>query len=424
MNSIKNYIIDKAKRAKNASRELGLLPTAIKNRALLEIAKNILKNSDKIITENSKDVKNAIRNKMSISLIDRLKLDEKRIISMADGLKQIVKLPDPISEVVEKIARPNGLKIEKIRVPLGVIGIIYESRPNVTVDSVGLCLKSGNCTILRGGSEAINSNKILSKIICETAYLSGIPEGSVEFVDNTNRIVISEMIRLFAYIDCIIPRGGEELIKYIRENSAVPVIAHGKGVCHVYIDKYADIEKAIKISLNAKVQRPGVCNAIETLLVHKDIAEKFLPTMIAEYKKAGVEIRGCKETKKIAPQSGIKSATENDWYAEYLDLIISVKIVDSLDEAIWHIEKYGSHHSDTIITENKKFAEKFLKEIDSAAVYHNASTRFTDGGEFGLGAEIGISTQKMHARGPMGLKELTSYKFVIHGDGQVKVARE
>jgi len=265
----KNYIVEKAERAKNASKKLGLLPTAIKNLALLKIAENILKNSDKIISENQKDVKNAEKQKLSSALIDRLKLNEKRIYSMADGLKQIAKLQDPIGEVIEKFKRPNGLKIEKIRVPLGVIGIIYESRPNVTVDSVGLCLKSGNCTILRGGSEAIYSNKILSKIICESVYSFGIPEGSIEFIDNTDRIIISEMIRLSDYIDCIIPRGGKELIKYIRENSSIPVIAHGKGVCHIFVDKYADIEKAIKISFNAKVQRPGVCNAMETLLVHR-----------------------------------------------------------------------------------------------------------------------------------------------------------
>ncbi|MBI5573155.1 MAG: glutamate-5-semialdehyde dehydrogenase [Elusimicrobia bacterium] len=418
MINTKKYIIEKAERAKKASKKLGLVPTVVKNLALLKIAENILKNSDRIISENLKDIKNAEKQKLSFALIDRLKLNEKRIISMADGLKQIAKLPDLIGEVIEKIKRPNGLKIERIRVPLGVIGIIYESRPNVTVDSVGLCLKSGNCTILRGGSEAINSNKILSKIIYETAYSSGIPDGSIEFIDNTNRIIISEMIHLSDYIDCIIPRGGEGLIKYIRENSSVPVIAHGKGVCHIYVDKYADIEKAIKISFNAKVQRPGVCNAMETLLVHKEIAEKFLPIMIAEYKKAGVEIRGCEKTRRII--NGIKFATENDWYAEYLDLILSVKVVSSIDEAIMHIEKYGSHHSDAIVTENKKFAEKFLKEVDSAAVYHNASTRFTDGSEFGMGAEIGISTQKMHARGPMGLRELTSYKFVVHGNGQIK----
>ncbi|HAX61790.1 MAG TPA: glutamate-5-semialdehyde dehydrogenase [Elusimicrobia bacterium] len=418
MNNIKNYIIEKAERAKNASKKLGLIPTVVKNRVLLKIAENILKSSDRIISENLKDIKNAEKQKLSSALIDRLKLNEKRLVSMSDGLKEIAKLPDPVGEVIEKIKRPNGLKIEKIRVPLGVIGIIYESRPNVTVDAVALCLKSGNCTILRGGSEAINSNKILSKIICKTAYSVGIPDGSVEFIDNTDRKIISEIIRLDEYLDCVIPRGGEGLIKYIRENSSVPVIAHGKGVCHVYVDKYADIKKAIKISFNAKVQRPGVCNAMETLLVHKDIAEKFLPKMISEYKKAGVEIRGCEKTKRIV--KGIKTATENDWYTEYLDLILSVKVINSIDKAIEHIEKYGSHHSDAIITENEKYADKFLKEVDSAAVYHNASTRFTDGGEFGLGAEIGISTQKMHARGPMGLKELTSYKFVVHGNGQIR----
>jgi len=418
MINAKKYIIEKVERAKNASKKLGLIPTVVKNRALLKIAENILKNSGRIISENLKDIENAEKQKLSSALIDRLKLNKARLVSMTDGLKEIAKLPDPVGEVIEKIKRPNGLKIEKIRVPLGVIGIIYESRPNVTVDSVGLCLKSGNCAILRGGSSAINSNKILSKIICDAVYSSGIPDGTIEFIDNTDRIIISEILRLSNYIDCIIPRGGEGLIKYIRENSSVPVIAHGKGVCHVYVDKYADIEKAVKISFNAKVQRPGVCNAMETLLVHKDIAKNFLPVMLAEYKKADVEIRGCEKTRKIV--GGIKFATENDWYTEYLNLILSVKVVSSIAEAITHIEKYGSHHSDAIITENKKSAEKFLKEVDSAAVYHNASTRFTDGGEFGMGAEIGISTQKIHARGPMGLRELTSYKFVVHGNGQIR----
>ena len=418
MINAKKYIIEKVERAKNASKKLGLIPTVVKNRALLKIAENILKNSGRIISENLKDIENAEKQKLSSALIDRLKLNKARLVSMTDGLKEIAKLPDPVGEVIEKIKRPNGLKIEKIRVPLGVIGIIYESRPNVTVDSVGLCLKSGNCAILRGGSSAINSNKILSKIICDAVYSSGIPDGTIEFIDNTDRIIISEILRLSNYIDCIIPRGGEGLIKYIRENSSVPVIAHGKGVCHVYVDKYADIEKAVKILFNAKVQRPGVCNAMETLLVHKDIAKNFLPVMLAEYKKADVEIRGCEKTRKIV--GGIKFATENDWYTEYLNLILSVKVVSSIAEAITHIEKYGSHHSDAIITENKKSAEKFLKEVDSAAVYHNASTRFTDGGEFGMGAEIGISTQKIHARGPMGLRELTSYKFVVHGNGQIR----
>jgi len=333
-------------------------------------------------------------------------------------LRYIAKLNDPIGEVIEKTVRPNGLKIKKVRVPLGVIGIIYESRPNVTSDSIGLCLKSGNCVVLRGGSEAINSNKIIAKIICESAYSNGIPEGCIQFIEETDRRIIAEMIRLPKYIDCIIPRGGEGLINYIRDNSSVPVIAHGKGVCHTYVDKYADVKMAVNISMNAKVQRPGVCNAMETLLVHKDIAKKFLPVIIAEYTKSGVEVRGCRQTMNIV--KGIRRAAERDWYTEYLDLIISIKVVSSVDEAVAHIEKYGSHHSDAIVTSNDASAEKFLKYIDSAAVYRNASTRFTDGGEFGMGTEIGISTQKMHARGPMGLRELTSYKFVIEGNGQIR----
>ncbi|MBN1383259.1 MAG: glutamate-5-semialdehyde dehydrogenase [Elusimicrobia bacterium] len=414
--NIRNYILKKAEKAKNA--RLGWTPSDIKNQALLNIADDILENSEKIISENLKDIKNAEKKKLSVSLIDRLRLNNKRIRSMADGLRQVARLPDPVGEVIEGTERPNGLVIEKVRVPLGVIGIIYESRPNVTADSVGLCLKSGNCMVLRGGSEAINSNKILAEIICASAYASGIPEGSIQFIDKTDRKIILQMIQLAEYIDCIIPRGGAGLIEYIRKNSSIPVIAHGKGVCHTFVDRDADIEKAVKISFNAKVQRPGVCNAMETLLVHRNIAERFLPSMISKYKAAGVEIRGCKNTKKII--SGIKSATEKDWSAEYLDLVLSVKIVDSIDDAIAHIEKYGSHHSDAIITENEDSAERFLKEVDSSSVYWNASTRFTDGGEFGLGAEIGISTQKMHARGPMGLKELTSYKFVIRGNGQIR----
>ncbi|MEW6556156.1 MAG: glutamate-5-semialdehyde dehydrogenase [Elusimicrobiota bacterium] len=417
--NIKNYIVGKAKRAKNASKKLALVSTKTKNNALLKMANIILKNSDRIISANLKDIKNTQKQKMSSALLDRLKLNEKRIFAIADGLRQVTKLPDPVGEIIEKSIRPNGLIIKKVRVPIGVIGMIYEARPNVTVDSVGLCLKSGNCVILRGGSEAVNSNKVLVELVCKAAYSSGIPDSSIEFIDNTDRAVITEMIRLPEYIDCIIPRGGKKLIDYIRTNSSVPVIAHGKGVCHTYIDKDADIDKAIKIAFNAKVQRPGVCNAMETLLVHKDIANRFLPIMIAEYKKAGVEIRGCKETKKIINMD-IKLATEKDWSTEYLDLILSIKIVSSIDEAIFHIEKYGSHHSDAIVTESKKSAEKFVDEIDSAAVYHNASTRFTDGGEFGMGSEIGISTQKIHARGPMGLKELTSYKFVVCGNGQIR----
>jgi len=418
MKSIKNYIAKKAETAKAVSLKLAITDTKTKNKALLKIADALVKNLAKIIDKNALDLKNAKKNSLSTALTDRLTLNNKRIEAMADGLRYIAKLNDPIGEVIEKTVRPNGLKIKKVRVPLGVIGIIYESRPNVTADSIGLCLKSGNCVVLRGGSEAINSNKILTKIICEAAYSNGIPEGCIQFVGETDRRIIAEMIRLSKYIDCIIPRGGEGLINYIRENSSVPVIAHGKGICHTYVDKYADVKMAVKISFNAKVQRPGVCNAMETLLVHKDIAGKFLPKIISEYKKAGVEIRGCARTREIVRD--VKPATELDWYTEYLDLIISIKVVSSIDEAIAHIEKYGSHHSDAIVTGDRKIAERFLKEVDSAAVYRNASTRFTDGGEFGMGAEIGISTQKIHCRGPMGLRELTSYKFVVEGNGQIR----
>jgi glutamate-5-semialdehyde dehydrogenase len=426
---MKEELIKKAERAKSACRKLANLSTEIKNKALLAIADALKKEKTKILSANQVDLNNAKKVNLSSALIDRLTLNEKRISEMVKGLKEIVDLSDPVGKIIAEWTRPfgglkvnktepNGLKIQKVSVPLGVILMIYESRPNVTIEASGLCLKSGNAVILRGGSEAIKTNTILAKIIGQTAYANGIPDGSIEFIETTEREAISELIKLDQYIDLVIPRGGEEMIRAIREKATVPVLAHGKGNCHTYVDKEANIEMAIKICYNAKVQRPGVCNAMEKLLVHQEIAKKFLPLMIEEYKKAGVELRGCTRTQQIIPE--VKPATEDDWYREYLTLILAIKIVDSVEEAIEHINKYGSGHSETIVTENKETAKKFLQEVDSSAVFHNASTRLHDGGVFGFGSEIGISTQKLHARGTMGLNELTSTKYIVFGKGQIR----
>ena len=415
-----NPITKKAKIAKTSSRKLASLSTEIKNRALVSIVEEIEKNTDKIISQNKIDIKKTTGKNLSSALIDRLMLNEKRIKEMAKSVLDIAELPDPVGEIISEWNSPSGFLIKKIRVPLGVIAIIYESRPNVTVDSTALCLKSGNAVILRGGSESINSNRILVEIISGALKsIKGMPEGVVQFIDTPDRLSIYEIIKLDNFIDLVIPRGGEKMIRQIREKSVVPVLSHGKGLCHTYIDKSADIDMAIKIAFNAKVQRPGVCNAMETLLVHKDIADKILPALAEDYKKANVELRGCPKTLKIL--TDIKKAKKEDWSTEYLDLILSVKIVDSIDRAIEHINEYGSGHTDSIITEDKKSAEKFLTEVDSSAVFHNASTRLHDGGVFGLGSEIGISTQKLHARGTMGLKELTTTKYVVYGTGEIRI---
>jgi len=416
---MKEELIKKAEKAKIASWKLANLTTKTKNDALLAMADALEKGKEKILRANQVDLENAnSRLQITEAFIDRLTLNEKRISEMAKSLKEIVGLPDPVGRIIAEWTRPDGLKIQKVSVPLGVILMIYESRPNVTVEATGLCLKSGNALILRGGSEAINTNTVLAKIIAQTAEQNGIPEGSIEFIETTEREAIFELIKLERYIDVVIPRGSEEMIKTIREKATVPVLAHGKGNCHTYVDKEANLEMAIRVCYNAKVQRPGVCNAMETLLMHKEIAKKFLPLMLEEYKKAKVEIRGCEKTREIIPE--VKLATEDDWYREYLSLILAVKIVNSIEEAIEHINKYGSGHSEAIITENKETAKKFLQEVDSSAVFHNASTRLHDGGVFGLGSEIGISTQKLHARGTMGLNELTSTKYIIYGKGQVR----
>jgi len=415
---LKEQVIRMARKAKQASQKLAKLSSTVKNEALLKMAQILETHKDKILKLNHKDIVLAKAKGLPPALIDRLTLNEKRIKQMCDGLRQIAQLEDPVGKIESMWRRPNGLLIGRMRVPLGVIGIIYESRPNVTVDAAGLCLKAGNAVILRGGSEAINSNIALTDALSEAIQEVGLPGECIQLVRTTDRKAVGEMLKLNEYIDVIIPRGGESLIKMVTENSTIPVIKHYKGVCHVYVDEEADLKMAEKIAFNAKVQRPGVCNAMETLLVAEKIADKFLPVVIRKLQEAGVEIRGDEKTCKISPN--VKRATEEDWSTEYLDLILSVKVVSGIDEAIAHINRYGSHHSDAIITNSYIKSRKFLREVDSAAVYVNASTRFTDGGEFGLGAEIGISTDKLHARGPMGVKELTTTKFIILGEGQIR----
>ncbi|AIS52363.1 gamma-glutamyl phosphate reductase ProA [Thermoanaerobacter kivui] len=408
----------KAARAKAAARKMAILDEDVKNLALSYMSDALIKEMPKILEANKKDVLEAEKKNIKASLIDRLRLDEKRIEAMAKGLREISALPDPVGNIEEMWKRPNGLQIGKMRVPIGVIGIIYESRPNVTADAAGLCLKSGNAVILRGGSDAINSNIAISSVLAKAAYEAGIPEGAIQLIENTDREEVNRMMKLNGLIDLIIPRGGATLIKSVIENSTVPVIETGVGNCHIFVDETAKLDMAKDIIVNAKVQRPGVCNAVETVLIHKAIAKGFLPTLVETLTSLGVEVRGCKTTKQICP--AVKEATEEDWATEYLDLILAVKVVEDINEALDHIEKYSTGHSESIITEDYENAMTFLKAVDSAAVYVNASTRFTDGGEFGFGAEIGISTQKIHARGPMGLKELTTYKYVILGSGQIR----
>lgn len=416
---IKDKIIKLTNKAKQASRRLANLSSGVKDKALIVMAEALESQSEAILKENAKDMEEAKTSNLSPALLDRLKLNESRIKSMANGLRDVVNLPDPVGEVVSMWKRPNGLQIGRVRVPLGVVGIIYEARPNVTADAAGLCLKSGNAVILKGGSEAINSNRFIVKILTEASVPFGIPEGSISFIPFPEREAVRELAQLNNYVDVIILRGGKGLIEAIGSEAKVPIIAHGEGNCHIYVDSPADLSMAQEITFNAKVQRPGVCNAIESLLVHQDVAQEFLPTMIRQLQEAKVEIRGCEKTRRIV-STGIIPATQEDWGTEYLDLILAVKVVSSLDEAIEHINTYGSSHSDAIVTSSYSNARRFLQEVDSSAVYVNASTRFTDGAEFGLGAEIGISTQKLHARGPMGLVELTTTKFIILGDGQIR----
>ena len=406
------------KRVKNSTKILNNMGNIEKNIILRKVAEEIIKSQKEILIANEKDIENAIKNSMKESLIDRLKLDEKRIIAMSDGLIKITDLEDPIGEIIEGKRVKNGLEILKKRVPLGVIAINYESRPNVTLDAFGLCFKTGNAVILRGGKDAINTNIAIIKVIRSVLKESKISEDCVYLIEDTSREKSQELMRLNKYVDVLIPRGGAGLIKTVVENSTIPVIETGTGNCHIYVDEFADFEMALSIIENAKTQRTGVCNACESLVIHKAIAKEFIPLVAQRLSNKNVEIRGDEDSCNISDK--IIKATESDWGEEYLDLIISVKTVNNIDEAIEHISNYSTKHSESIITSNYENAEKFLNEIDSSCVYVNASTRFTDGGEFGFGAEIGISTQKLHARGPMGLKELTTTKYVIRGNGQIR----
>jgi glutamate-5-semialdehyde dehydrogenase len=415
---IQQHVREKAQAAKRASYKLSTLSTQIKNDALCGMAQAIEQHAELIQLENAKDLKAGKKKGLSSAMLDRLTLTGKRIADMATGLRDVAALPDPVGAIERMVRRPNGLQIGKMRVPIGVIGFIYESRPNVTADSTALCLKSGNAILLRGGSEAIHSNLCLAKLLSDAAQSAGVPEGAIALIETTDRAAVTEMLHAQGLVDLIIPRGGKGLIRAVVENSLIPVIKHYEGVCHVYVDEEADLDMAEKIVFNAKVQRPGVCNALETLLIHSEVADILIPGLFGQFVEAGVELRGCARTRQIAPE--IKAATEEDWRTEYLDLILSVKIVDSLEEAMEHINTYGSAHTDAIVTENYLKARTFVGGVDSSSVMVNASTRFSDGGEYGLGAEIGISTDKLHARGPMGLEELTTYKWVVYGDGQIR----
>lgn len=408
----------KAQAAKQAAAKLAVTSTAVKNAALLAMAAALEAQQSEILAANERDMTAAAAKGMKSSMLDRLKLTAERISGMADGLRQVAGLADPVGNVIDGKTLPNGLHITKIRVPLGVIGIIYEARPNVTADAAGLCLKSGNAVILKGGSEAMESNKTVAEILAQAAEGAGIPAGSIQFIDTSDRQAVQDLIHMNGLVDVVIPRGGAGLIQAVVRNASVPVIETGAGVCHTYVDKDADVEMAMKIAFNAKMQRPSVCNAMETLLVHKDIADKFLPMMLMMYNSSAVEIRGDETVQEYSGQ--VHPATEEDWSTEYGDLRLSVKIVDSIEEAMAHIAKYGTGHSECIVTDNYQAAQLFQYTVDAAAVYVNASTRFTDGNEFGFGAEIGISTQKLHARGPMALPELTSTKYLINGNGQVR----
>ena len=404
--------------AKKATYDLSIISTKTKNNALALMAKELLDSKEEIIRANKIDMQEAKNKNVSETLLDRLYLNDKRVEDMATGLLEIVKLPDPVGEIISMWKRPNNLQIGQKRVPIGVIGIIYESRPNVTCDAAGLCLKSGNATILRGGSDAINSNKAIVKALRNGIEKSGLPKDAIQLVSDTDREVAQKMMRLNEYIDVLSPRGGENLIKSVVKNATIPVIETGTGNCHIYVDESADFNMAIDIVLNAKTQRPGVCNAAEKLLIHENISKEFLPKVVKTLREKNVEIRGDEKSKEVVDD--IILAKDEEWDKEYLDYIIAVKIVENVDEAIKHINNHGTKHSEAIITESYKNSQKFLERVDAAAVYVNASTRFTDGSEFGFGAEIGISTQKLHARGPMGLKELTSTKYIIYGNGQIR----
>jgi glutamate-5-semialdehyde dehydrogenase len=432
MHSAIKELEEKGKAAKAASRKLAFLSTEVKNKALLNIAEALIDKLNEILEANKIDYEKARASGMSEAMLDRLMLSPSRLEGIAQDTRTVAALPDPVGEMFEMRTLPNGLQISKRRVPLGVIGAIYESRPNVTIDISSLCLKSGNAVILRGGKEAINSNKALAKVAQEACDQAGVPQGAIQFIESTERALVNHMLKMKGIIDLMIPRGGAELIKLVSENAAMPVVTGGIGVCHTYVDKSADLNKAVAIAYNAKVQRPTVCNALDCILVHNQIAPAYLPAIAQEWAKAGVEMHcdkramailkqcHCERSEATSPSLKLVPAVDKDWGKEYLSLKAAIKVVDSLDEALEHIEKYGSGHSEAIVAEDHSAAMRFLNEVDAACVYANASTRFTDGGQFGLGAEIGISTQKFHARGPMALKELTSYKWIIWGSGQVR----
>ncbi len=416
--SLENEIKQLAQEARDASHILATLSTSVKNELLQRMAAALEANSDTLMSENEKDTAAAHDRGLSAAMIDRLVLDEARIRGMADGLREVADLPDPVGEVTGMWRRPNGIEVGRMRIPLGVIGIIYESRPNVTADAAGLCLKSGNAVVLRGGSEAIHSNNAIGRILQEELGKMGLPKSAVQVILTTDRSAVNVLLEQEEHIDLIIPRGGEGLIRFVAENSRIPVIKHYKGVCHTFVDASADFEMAEAICVNAKAQRPGVCNSMETLLIHKDIAETFVPRIAAAMKRRGVELRGCSVTREFAPEA--KEATEEDWYEEYLDLILAVRVVDDMEQAIAHIQKYGSLHTEVIVTRDYHNSQQFLRRVNSSVVMVNASSRFSDGNQFGLGAEIGISTTKLHSFGPMGLEDLTTRKFVVLGDGQIR----
>jgi glutamate-5-semialdehyde dehydrogenase len=418
-NSVDAKIVRLARLAREASRAMAILPREDKDKALRVMAQALKDCQDYLIKENQKDLQLAQKQKYPKALVDRLTLNAKRIEGMAQCLLDTAGLNDPVGQVMTRFTRPNGLKIEKIRTPMGVVGIIYESRPNVTSDCIGLCLKSGNAVILKGGKEAAYSNQAIFSVLRKALVNTSIPVEAIQLVFSTDRKAVEVLLKQNQYVDVIVPRGGESLIDFVARNSLIPVIKHYKGVCHTYVSDRANLDMAQSICFNAKVQRPGVCNAMETMLVSRNIAKEFLPRMLHQLQDAGVEIRGCPQTRQIYPQH-VKKATVDDWKAEYLDLILAVRVVDDVSQAIEHIHTFGSNHSDAIVTEDSKEAEDFLKNVDSACVYVNASTRFTDGYEFGFGAEVGISTDKLHARGPMGLEELTTYKYLVYGKGQIR----
>ena len=416
--SVAEQMLKVAQDAKQASQTLASLSSAVKNELLEQMAQALLNHTEELIESNEKDLAAAREAGLTPAMIDRLALDAQRIRGMADGLREVAALPDPVGEITGMWRRPNDLQIGRMRVPLGVIGIVYESRPNVTADAAGLCLKSGNAVILRGGKEAIHSNLAIGKILKGELERMRLPAAALQVIETTDRAAILELLKLEEEIDLIIPRGGEGLIRFVSENSRIPVIKHYKGVCHTFVDASADYEQAEKICINAKVQRPGVCNSMETLLIHQDIAETFVPRIATAMRAQGVELRGCESTREFA--ADVQPATEEDWYAEYLDLILAVRIVENLDEAMEHIRKYGSLHTEVIVTRDHKNSQRFLREINSSVVMVNTSSRFSDGNQFGLGAEIGISTTKLHSFGPMGLEDLTTRKFIVLGDGQIR----